>query len=175
MNNSLMAVLRLVHILAGIFWVGATLFLAAFLLPAARAVGPSAGSLMTQLMQRGRLQLWINISMTLAILAGLALYGIDSRISGGGFGRSATGITLGIGALLAVAAAGVGGAIGKPTGRKLGAIAQRMQEAQRSGGSPPANLVAEAKPLQDKMARALTIMSVLLLLSAATMAVARYM
>jgi uncharacterized membrane protein len=175
MNNSLMAILRLVHILAGIFWVGATLFLAGFLMPAAREVGPSAGPLIRQLMEGRRLQLWINIAMTLAILAGFALYGLDSRMSGGGFGRSATGMTLAVGALLAIVAAGVGGAIGKPTGAKLGAIARRMQEAQRAGGPPPADLVAEAQPLQQKMARALTTMSVLLLLSATTMAIARYM
>jgi hypothetical protein len=65
--------------------------------------------------------------------------------------------------------------MGKPTGRKLGEIAQRMQEAQRGGGAPPASLVAEAQPLQQKMQRALTIMSILLVLSATTMAIARYM
>jgi uncharacterized membrane protein len=175
MNNSLMALLRLVHILAGIFWVGATLVLAAFLMPAARAVGPGAGALMSQLMQRQRLQLWMNVAMTLAILAGFALYGLDSRMSGGGFGRSATGMTLALGGLFAIAAAGVGGAMIKPTGRKLGEIAERMQQALRGGGGPPADLVAEAQPLQRKMQRALTIMSVLLVLSATTMAIARYL
>ena len=175
MNNSLMALLRLVHILAGIFWVGATLVLAGFVLPAARAVGPGAGPFMSQLMLQQRLQLWINVAMTLAILAGFALFGLDSRISGGGFGRSAPGMTYGLGALFAIVAAGVGGAMVKPTGRKLGDIAQRMQEALRGGGGPPASLVAEAQPLQRKMQRALTIMSVLLVLSATTMAIGRYM
>ena len=173
MNNTLMALLRLVHILAGIFWVGAILVLAGFLLPAARAVGPGAGALMGQLMERQRLQLWINVAMTLAILAGFALYGLDSRISGGGFGRSATGMTLALGALFAIAAAGVGGAMARPAGRQLGEIARRMQE--RGGGAPPADLAAQAKPLQQKMARALTIMSVLLVLSATAMAIARYL
>jgi uncharacterized membrane protein len=175
MNTLLMATLRLIHILAGIFWVGATIFLAGFLMPAVRAVGPSAGPLMTQLMVRRRLQLWINISMTLAILAGLALFGIDSAISGGGFGRSRMGIILGIGALLAIAAAGVDGAIGRRTARKLGELAQRMQEAQRGGGPPPADLVAQTQPLQAKLASALNLTSWLLLLSASTMAIARYL
>lgn len=172
--NTLMAVLRLVHILAGIFWVGATLVLAAFVLPAARAVGPGAGQFMSQLMLRQRLQFWINVTMTLAILAGFALFGLDSKNSGGGFGRSATGMTLSLGALLAIVAAGVAGAMAGPAGRKLGAIAQRMQQALGAGGPPPADLVAEAQPLQRKMQRALTIMSVLLVLSATTMAIARY-
>src|SRR3954463_2788649 len=140
MNHTVMALLRLVHILAGIFWVGATLVLAAFLLPAARAIGPGAGPLMGQLMQRQRLQLWITVAMTLAILAGFARSALDSRMSGGGFGRSRTGMTLGLGPLLAIAAAGVGGAMGKPTGKKLGEIDQRMQEEQRGGGAPCANV-----------------------------------
>src|SRR5256885_6190676 len=109
MNGFLMAFLRLLHILAGIFWVGATVFLASFLLPAARTVGPTAGPVIAELMGRRRLQLWINVAMVIAILAGFALYGLDSRISGGGFGRSPMGITLGIGALLSIVAAGVGG------------------------------------------------------------------
>jgi len=175
MNGSLMALLRLVHILAGIFWVGATIVIAAFIMPSARAVGPGAGAFMSQLMQRQRLQFWLNVAMTLAILAGFALYGLDSRISGGGFGRSAAGMTYGLGALFAIAAAGVGGAMVKPTGKKLGDIAQRMQEAVRGGAAPPAALVAEAQPFQRKMQRALTIMSVLLVLSATTMAIARYL
>ena len=175
MNPSLMALLRLVHIVAGIFWVGATIFLASFLLPAARAVGPGAGPLMTQLMERRRLQFWINIAMTLAILAGFALYGLDSSMAGGAFGRSRMGMMLGLGALLAIAAAGVDGAVGRPTGRKLGELAQRMQETQRAGGPPPADLVAASQPLQAKLARALNIMSILLLLSSATMAIARYL
>ena len=170
-----MALLRLVHILAGIFWVGATLFLAGFLIPAIRALGPSAGPLMSQLMQQRHLQRWINISMSLAILAGLVLFGLDSRAGGHAFGRSPMGITLSIGALLAIAAAGVDGAMGRPTARKLGEIAQRAQEAQRTGGAPAADLAAQAAPLQAKLARVLTITAWLLLLSATTMAIARYL
>jgi uncharacterized membrane protein len=169
-----MALLRLVHILAGIFWVGATLFLAGFLIPAIRAVGPSAGPLMSQLMQQRHLQRWINISMSLAILGGFVLFGLDSRSGGGTFGRSPMGITLSIGALLAIIAAGIDGAMSRPTAKKLGAIAVHMQETQRSGGAPPADLVAQTAPLQAKLARALTIMAWLLLLSATTMAIARY-
>lgn len=169
-----MALMRLVHILAGIFWVGATLFLAGFLIPAIRAVGPSAGPLMSQLMQQRHLQRWINISMSLAILAGLVLFGLDSRAGGHTFGGSPTGITLSIGALLALTAAGIDGAMGRPTTKKLAAIAQQVQEAQRSGGAPPADLAAQTAPLQAKLARALTIMAWLLLLSATTMAIARY-
>jgi uncharacterized membrane protein len=169
-----MALLRLVHIVAGIFWVGSTLVLAGFLIPAIRAVGPSAGPLMSQLMRQQRLQRWINISMALAILAGLVLFAMDSRAGGAGFGRSPMGMALGVGALLAIIAAGVDGAMGRRAARKLGDLAQQM-ESQRGGGAPPAELVAKTGPLQARLARALTISAWLLLLSASAMAVARYL
>ena len=168
-----MALLRLIHILAGIFWLGATLTLAGFLLPALRDARAGAGSVWHNVMQRQRLQLWINISMTLAILAGFALYGIDSATSSGGFARSAMGRMLGLGALLAIAAAGVMGAMSQPAGRKLAALANRIDESRNAPGSSDLTMAAEA--LQNRISRGLTIASVLLLLSAITMAIARYL
>lgn len=170
MNAPLMALLRLVHILAGIFWVGATLTLAGFVLPTMRGT-PMAGTFWRAVMQRQRLQLWINISMTLAVLAGFALYGIDSATSSGAFARSAMGKVLGLGALLAIIAAGVMGALSQPSGRKLTALAQRLEE----GGPDAAGVSAAAEALQARIGRGLTIASVLLLLSATTMAIARYL
>ncbi|HET7201158.1 MAG TPA: hypothetical protein VFI80_10150 [Burkholderiales bacterium] len=170
MNAPLMALLRLIHILAAIFWLGATLTLAGFLLPAMRT-GPSAGALWGAVMQRHRLQFWINISMTLAVLAGFALYGIDSATSSGAFARSTMGKVLGLGAVLAIAAAGVMGAISQPAGRKLAALGQRLEE----GSVTTASATTEAEALQARISRGLTIASVLLLLSATTMAIARYL
>jgi uncharacterized membrane protein len=169
MNAPLMALLRLIHILAGIFWLGATLTLAGFLLPAMRS-GQSAAALWRAVMQRHRLRLWINISMILAVLAGFALYGIDSASSNGAFARSTTGKVLGLGALLAIAAAGVMGAMSQPAGRKLAALGERLE----SGGATAAT-AAEAEALQARISRGLTIASVLLLLCATTMAIARYL
>lgn len=169
-----MALLRLVHILAGIFWLGATLTLAGFLLPALAGSRAGVAPTWQAVMQRQRLQLWINISMTLAILAGFALYGIDSAMSNGAFARSIAGKTFGLGALAAIAAVGVMGAMSQPAGRKLAALADRLEEGQQTGNTP-ADLATAASALQDRVSRGLTIASVLLLLSAATMAIARYL
>ena len=168
MNAPLMALLRLVHILAAIFWLGATLTLGGFVLPAMRNA-PGAGALWRAVMQRHRLQLWMNISMTLAILAGFALYGIDSATSSGAFNRSAMGKVLGLGAILAIAAAGVMGAMTQRAGRQLADLAEG------SGGTPPGRDAVEADALQARLRRGLAITNVLLLLSATTMAVARYL
>lgn len=175
MNAPLIVLLRLVHILAGIFWLGATLTLAAFLLPAMRDIGPSAGPFMRQVMQARRLRLWINISMTLAILAGFALYGIDSATSAGVFARSATGKVLGLGALFAIVAAGFAGAMSQPAGNKLNALSERLAEAQRTGAANPSDILGQVEALRTRISRGLTISAVLLLLSATTMAIARYL
>jgi uncharacterized membrane protein len=167
-----MALLRLIHILAGIFWLGATLTLAGFILPVLRDARPDAPSVWGAVMHRQRLQLWINVSMTLAILAGFALYGIDSATSSGAFARSAMGKMLGLGALLAIAAAGVMGAVSQPAGRKLAALAVDGGSAR---GTAASDLSAEVAALQARIGRGLTIASVLLLLSATTMAIARYL
>jgi hypothetical protein len=169
-----MALLRLIHILAGIFWLGATLTLAGFILPVLRDARPDAPSVWGAVMHRQRLQLWINVSMTLAILAGFALYGIDSATSSGAFARSAMGKMLGLGALLAIAAAGVMGAMSQPAGRKLAALAERV-DGGSARGTAASDLSAEVAALQARIGRGLTIASVLLLLSATTMAIARYL
>ena len=41
--------LRLIHIVAGSFWVGAALMLAVFVEPTVRAVGPAGGQFMQKL------------------------------------------------------------------------------------------------------------------------------
>jgi uncharacterized membrane protein len=47
--------LRLIHILAGVFWVGAIFLIAGFLLPTARAMGREGGRFMQHLMLQRRL------------------------------------------------------------------------------------------------------------------------
>lgn len=170
MNAPLMALLRLVHILAAIFWLGATLTLGGFVLPAMRNA-PGAGALWRAVMQRHRLQLWMNISMTLAILAGFALYGIDSATSSGAFNRSAMGKVLGLGAILAIAAAGVMGAVTQRAGRQLAELGDGA--AVNSGTATRGSVDTEA--LLARLSRGLAITNVLLLLSATTMAVGRYL
>ena len=165
-----MILLRLLHIVFGSIWLGATIVNAYFLLPSVWSVGPAAAPVMMELMQRRRLQLWMSLAMTVAILSGLGLFGIHESAAHGAFSRSRMGMMLVVGAVLSIAAAGVGGAVAQPTGKKLGAIAQRA-----AGVPPSPESLEEARALQARLGRAVSIMAILLLLSAATMAVARYL
>jgi len=42
---------RLIHIVSGVFWVGGAIFIAMFLLPTLRSVGPAGGPVMSYLVQ----------------------------------------------------------------------------------------------------------------------------
>ncbi len=112
--------LRLVHIVAGVFWVGSAVFMAAVLLPAARAAGAEGGHFMERLMQQPRTRAALGAAMLLTVLSGLAMYG---RLSGG-FERawvtSPQGLALGLGAIATILAAAIGGA---RRGRSPGVVA----------------------------------------------------
>jgi uncharacterized membrane protein len=168
-----MIVLRLVHILSGIFWLGAILVMTGFLMPAMRTSGSDGMRFMGHVMQQHRLQTYVVVGMALTLLAGLAMFGVLSS-GGGGWARSRMGMVLSIGAVLAIVASAIGSIIARPAGIKLLAIAQRMQQTKGSGGTPSSADAAEMQALQDRIGGTQKLIAILLVLSAATMAVARY-
>ena len=167
----MMHFLRLVHILAGVFWVGTAVFTAFFLAPSLRAVGPAGGQVMQQLAQVRKLPRYLMTAMALTILSGFAMYW---RASGGftnGWVSSGPGMTFGIGGVLAILAASIGFSIGMPAAKQLGAIAGAVA---KSGGPPSPDQAAEMQRLQGRMAKATALGSILLVFATAAMAVARY-
>ena len=164
-------VLRLVHIIFGVFWVGSVLFVTFLLMPSLRAVGPSAGAVMNQLSQARKMPMIMMLSAALTIVAGIWLMMIDSAGAPGGWMKSGTGRTYGIGAALAILTLVLGMAINAPTARRMGAIAAA---AAKRAGPPSADEARELARLQARMATGSIIVSVLLLLATAAMAVARY-
>src|SRR5437899_12241622 len=73
--NVTMVVLRLIHILSGIFWVGTTFFLVGFLQPVVAQSGPECGRFAQRLMSQKRFQAAMSVAAGLTILSGLVLYG----------------------------------------------------------------------------------------------------
>jgi hypothetical protein len=76
--------------------------------------------------------------------------------------------------VLAIIASAVGSMRSGPAGRKLMLAAQRVQQTQASGGAPDPADVAEIQTLQARIGGTQKLVATLLVLSAATMAVARY-
>ena len=170
-SNLLMVGLRLIHIICGAFWVGGALSVAFFILPAQRAIGQPGMLFVRQLMMGQKFRSFMIGAAVLTILSGLMMY-IRYAMAGGGWTQSNTGIILGVGAVAAIVAVGIG------TGY-TGKIGQKMLELggaiQASGGPPTDAQKAEMEVLQGKMQSAFRIVASLLLIAVAAMASARYL
>ena len=163
--------LRLLHVVIGAIWVGAVVFIAAFLVPSIRAAGPAGGAVMQQLMQARRLPLWMMAAALLTVLSGLGLYGHNSAGFRSEWLASGPGRVYGLGAVCALLAVGVGVAVNSPAGRRLAELASRVQAA---GRPPSPDELAAIQRLQARLAAGATGTAVLLVLAAVAMAVARY-
>jgi uncharacterized membrane protein len=170
-DPTLTIVLRLVHILAGVFWVGSILLIAGFLVPTVRSSGPEGGRFMQQLMVQRRLPVFLGIAMLLTVLSGVTLY---ARLAGAGHGAwasSGPGIGYGVGGLAAILGAIVGGAISGPAGRKLAVIGQKAAQ----GGGLSGEEQAEMRRLQARSTLGSRATAILLAVAAGAMAIARYL
>ena len=75
----LLLTLRLVHIIGGIFWVGAALLMNFFIGPTVRATGDAGRQFAGHFMAKTRFVMAMNISVIATMIAGFWLYGIDSN------------------------------------------------------------------------------------------------
>jgi len=163
--------LRLVHIVLGVFWVGAVLFVAFLLVPSLRAAGPAGGAVMQQLVGVRAMPRWLMGAAILTLLSGLGLYWRDSGGFQSAWLASGPGKAFGLGGVLGFAAAIVGMAVSSPAGRRLGELAARLQTA---GRPPTPEEQASLAALQDRLGRAGAVTALLVLGATIMMAIARY-
>jgi len=167
----MMLTLRFIHIVLGVFWGGAAFVTAGFLLPSAKAAGPGAGPMMRELIGVRRLPIVIMVAAILTVLSGLGMYWHDNSVSNGAFAKSRQGMTLGIGAALAIIAVIIGMIFVAPTGNKL----TRLTATIAGAGAPPsAEQAKELAALQTRMALASRAATGLVGITIITMAIARY-
>jgi uncharacterized membrane protein len=170
--SSELIVLRIVHVLGGIFWVGSGLFTSFFLVPALGRLGPaSAGPVMGALQQR-RLFTVLPVVAVLTILSGARLLQIVS----GGFSPvyfdSRPGQTFLWSGIAAVIAFLLSLLVARPAMVRMGQLSASMAtmaEAERGAHS------AEIGRLRRRSGLASTAATVLLISAAIGMAVARYL
>lgn len=112
-------VLRLLHIVAGVIWVGAGVALSMYIEPALEKSGVNTTHFLRALYTRTGFDKLMPIVAVITTVAGIILYGIVSNgFSDVDFMRSGKGIVLGIGALFGLMAFGHGGgALGPMTGK----------------------------------------------------------
>ena len=163
--------LRLLHVVLGVFWAGAVLFIAVLLMPSVRAAGPAGGAIMRQLVEVRRMSLWLMGAALLTILSGIGLYWVDSAGFRSAWLGSGPGRVFGLGGVLALAGAVVGMGVSSPAGRRLARVAGVSQAERRA---PTPEEAAEIARLQNRLQRATQVTAVLVLLATLAMAVARY-
>lgn len=170
--DTYMVVLRIVHILAGVFWVGAALTTLLFIQPTAREVGPAAGPFMLHLAGRKRLIDFVLGAAGLTVLAGLLMYW---RVSGGldpDWIGSAPGISLTVGSLCAIAALAIAGSIVRPTIMTTVAIGNAVAA---SGAPPTPEQATQLQALQHRSHAVGKVIVPLLIVAVIGMAAARYL
>jgi uncharacterized membrane protein len=170
-SHSALVFVRLIHVLAGTFWVGVAVFVATSMLPAIRAAGPAGNAVMRYLTVVQRLPYILLTAGALALLSGGYLVWIDSTGSLESWMQSGQGMTYLIGAIAAVLAAAIGVGLNIPTANRLG----RLGAAQAQGSIPAsvdqANLAAG---LARRLIWGTRVAAVLLVIALSSMAVARY-
>jgi hypothetical protein len=138
--------LRELHILSTVFWIGIAVTNIVFIVPTAGKLGPDGGKFMGALLT-GPLIAATNGAIVLAALTGLVLYWHDSSGFHEPWPSSSAGISYTIGALFGLAAAGVFGAVTTPTFRRLVKLGA---EVKAGGGAPTAEQGARMAALSSR-------------------------
>jgi uncharacterized membrane protein len=159
--NSELVVLRILHVVSGVFWAGAAVYLAVVLEPKLRQIGGSVERDVLQAISKLN-SYWITGSAIVTILAGFALI---SRTPGRGFGQlfsNGWGMAIGIGLVASLLSFFLSGMVGANTAK----LRRRLADGSASG-----ELVAK---LQARIAMGSRINALLVLIAVGTMAAARY-
>jgi uncharacterized membrane protein len=166
----LQIILRVVHIGAGIFWVGSATFLLVFVEPTAHALGPRGGPFMAHMTQARKMPVIISVSAVLTIAAGIWLYWRDTN----GFDPDIIGtpvfIAFTVGAIAAIVAFVIGLVMVRPRVERLGSLAGVM-----ATDAPPQEQVREIGDLQRSLRSISILNEVLLVIAVVAMASARYL
>jgi uncharacterized membrane protein len=159
--------LRIVHIVGGVIWVGGTLTMTFFIGPTIGATGEAGQKFVGHLMNNLKFSNRMSAAAGLTILAGIILYGLDAR-AGAAWQRSGMGIGLSIGAVFAV----IGFIFGILIGRTTNAMANLGAQFR---GKPTNEQMAQMQTLMKQQVTYSNISAAALILAVVFMATARYL
>lgn len=166
--DTLVLILRLLHIIGGVFWVGGAVAVNFFVAPTMRATGDAGKQFAGHLMGRTQFSQFMMYSGIVSIVAGFILYGIDSSWFTSAWQSSGPGIGFGIGALFALIGM-VTGIMNGSNNRKMASLGAQIQ------GKPTPEQAAQLAAIQKQQALVVPVNTYSLLLALALMAVARYL
>lgn len=165
-----MIAVRLVHILAGVFWVGGIVVFAGFLQPTAKALVPEGPRFMQRLLS-GPLAIAMTVAPPLNVLARLLLYWHDSAGLSAIWITTATGLVFTVGGLFGISALAVALSVIRPATLRLDSVSREIQ----SGGKPPTpEQLGRIDRFQARITLGAIWTAILVSLALAAMATARY-
>ena len=165
--NYYLLFLRILHIGAGVFWVGSTLLLAFVITPALKETGESGQKFVDYLIKNKRFGTESAGAGVMAGIAGILLYWHDSQGLTSAWMHSSVGIGFGTGAGLALIAF----IFGVLTDRKLKAMLQLREQIQ---DMPSDEQMSQLQVLGNQQSTYLFICAAALSLALWVMASARY-
>jgi len=167
-----MVSLRLVHIFAGIVWVGSAWFMTFLLNPTVHAIGREGQEFMHSFTRRSKVVTLMPVASLLTTVAGLLLYYRVSNHFHSDWMSTAAGVVLTVGSVAGIAEFVFGGAVIGPTASKLGKLGG---EIERAGGPPSPEQLSQLQSLQVRMGQTEIVSTVLTVVAVAGMASARYL
>jgi uncharacterized membrane protein len=163
----LVLIMRLIHILGGMFWVGGSLVLNFFVSPTVAATSESGQKFMAHLITKTRLTAAITGSAMLTVLAGIVLYWNDSQGFTSAWQSSGPGTGFGLGGFFAIIGLVFGIMVGKNV-NILGKLASQIQ------GKPTNEQMGQIQAAQKQLRYAAPISSAAVIIALICMATARY-
>ncbi len=157
---SYVTILRLIHILSAIFWVGTTLFMVGFLEPTVRASGPEGGKFMGRLIGGTRFSIVIAVAGWTTVMSGVLLYARYTNFDVLVMFQSR--LLLTVGAIAGILAGIVGTTM---QGRATGRIAAINRSLATGEIQPSSDVNVEVERLQKTIGRGSRISAVLMIIA----------
>lgn len=170
--NAELLVLRLLHVLGSIVWVGSSFFTSFFLVPSLKPGSSAFGEVMDGLGRR-KLFTVLPLAALVTILSGARLLQIASSGFSGAYFELASGRVYALSGVAAVLAFVLSLLVSRPAAVRAGELAAQRRSATTD--KERAAIDATLALLRRRGQRATTVAMALLIVSASGMAVARYL
>ena len=167
--NILMIILRLIHVLSGVFWAGSTFVFVTHIAPTVKATGAEGQKFMAHLAGQGKISNALMIAGGLVLLSGWTMYFLQGWQLAY---KTASGIVLGLGVILGTLVFMHGAFVQR---RATMDLARLGAQVAASGGPPSPDQAAELGRLAGKIERNGIILAYLLGITVICMGVFQYL
>lgn len=171
MNIYFILFLRIIHIVAGVLWVGSAILYLFFVEPTVKSIGVAGPQFVQHFVTKQRYPLYMNTISLLTILAGALLFWNTSGGLQTAWLKTGPGWGFTIGSAVGIAVYFLGFFMLKPRGERLGALGK---EIGMSGGAPNSAQAAELNKLGQEISKIERLDFIMLAVALLIMATARY-